>query len=174
MKKLIVFLFLVIASIACSKKKSSDNELEIQPVEKTSCPANGKYARSVSEAAKGIIGTWKLVSSEYGWVPNYTPDEQRLTFKADGSCTVVTKDSTYAPVNYSMQTLDKVGYSPLNYPSAPVPVLSAGDTIQAGRDIKYYRVGKSILILCQDELHLDYGLGKYADAPVLTYRREVE
>lgn len=114
MKKLIIFLFLVIATIACSKKKTSDTELEIEPVEKTSCPANGKYARTVSEAAKGIVGTWKLVSSEYGWVNDITPNDQRLIFKTDGTCTVITKDSTYAPVNYLMQMLDKVGYSPLN------------------------------------------------------------
>lgn len=174
MKRLIVFLFLVIATIACSKKKTSDTDLEIEPVEKTSCLANGEYARTVSEAAKRIVGTWKLVSSEYGWVNDYTPNDQRLIFKADGTCTGITKDSVYAPVNYSMQMLDKVGYSPLNYLSAPVPVLTAGDTIQAGSNIKYYQVGKSILIPCQDEMRLDYGLGIYADAPVLTYRREIK
>lgn len=170
MKKPILFLLLAYAILACKKNKSTDTEVD--PVDKVSCSASGKYARTASEGTKRIIGTWKLARVEYGWVEDLTPDLQRLIFKADGTCTVITKDSTYAPVGYTMQLTDKVGYTPLPYVSAPLPVLVAGDTIQAGKDLKYYRVGRANLIICGNEMKLDYGLGVWADASVLTYERE--
>ena len=164
MKKLVLLSFLISLSTACTKKQAAMSEVE--PIEKQKCvPA------TIGQAAERILGTWKLTKVESGWVNDSTPDLQKLIFKADGTCTVITKDSTYAAVNYSMKRLDQVVKTPVSVSGAAL-VLVAGDTIRAGRE--YYLVNKSVLTLCQDEMILDYGLGIYADAGVLTYRREVK
>ncbi len=170
MKKLISLPLLVFLAFACTKDRTSTIEVEPKPAEKKKCAASGNYAKTVDESAKRIVGTWKLTVAANGWAIDSMPEEQRLVFKADGTCTVIKKNLTYAPVKYSIGLLDLEAPSPITGVSGTMPMLTVNDSPRGSRD--YFPVGKSILIICQDEMILDYGIGKYADANVLTYKRE--
>ena len=168
MKKLILLPFLVLLAIACTKDRSSTSE--VTPAENIESAASVNHAKTVDEAAKRIVGTWKLTVAANGWFTDPMPEEQRLIFKADGTCTVIKKNLTYAPIKYSVGLLNLQAPSPITGVSGTMPMLTVNDSARGSRD--YFPVGKSILIICEEEIILDYGIGKYADADVLTYKRE--
>lgn len=166
MKKLLLPILIGAILLGCSKKNT-----EIPKIEETlakECNPKENATANIAEAQKWLIGTWKLTVYNTGWFlyPEKDTPDQKLIFKDDGTFTIIRKDITIASIKYSLQPSSKPG----SY--FGVPSLMTADTILASTILR--PVGTSSLFICDNKMIFDYGMEIYADASVLTYRREVK
>lgn len=155
MTRSIIITLLILLTISCKR--------ETESILTPSRNASQDYANEPAQAARKILGTWRLFSITTGLAKPPAVPNQLLTFKADGTCIVTRDGKVYSPFPFLINGGELPGY-----PGVPLPQLVVKDSTQP--DVPFLKLGTSILFVCGEEMILDYGTA--VDGPSATYRRE--
>lgn len=157
MTRSIIVALLILLTISCKR--------ETEKILTSNCSARQDYAKEPNEAARKVLGTWRLFSVTTGLVRPPVVPNQLLTFKADGTCVMIRDGKAYPPYPFLINTGELPGYH-----GVPVPLPQLVVTDNSQLDVQFLRLGKSILFVCDEEMILDYGTA--VDGPSAIYRRE--
>lgn len=152
-----IVMLLVLLIISCKKETESTST--------PTCNASQDYVKTPAEAARKVLGTWRLFKITTGLAKPPAVPNQLLTFKADGTCIVTRDGKVYSPYPFLINTGELPGYQ-----GVPVPLPQLVVTDNSQLDVQFLKLGKSILFVCEEEMILDYGTA--IDGSSVTYRRE--
>lgn len=133
------------------------------------CNSRQDYAKTVDEASRRLIGTWKLVRISGGWInpANVTTipvSDQVVTFDTNRTC-VVTKDGQRSSsLAYSLSSTPRTP----GYTGSALPELTVIDSSRTTSSP--LQLGQAVLFVCDQEMILDYGTP--VDATSHTYQRQ--
>ena len=144
MKKASLLMYLI-AVLGCHQNSST-----VTPAPAVACDATQNFAKTVTDASQLLVGNWKLNAIKGGWVTPTTIPDQSVAFRANGTCFVSKDGQDSGPFAYSITN------------GVTAPSLIVNDT---SRTV----IGRSTLLICTDEMILDYGVA--IDAQAYVYRR---